>query len=297
MNDLRLWVVGCARDCGKYLPSVFQNVNQLRPWFADVQLRLLENDSQDDTVDQIRTYAAVFDSLRWRQLPGLEQQGLVRTERMAHLRNALLAWIRSDCLWSASDLVLMLDWDEVNAQPWQVEHWPELLRAFLSRPQQAAVFANQKGPYYDLWALRHVTRMPHDPWQRVFDLHCRQPLLSDQELIERAYLPLVFTLDPKSSPESVESAFGGLGFYKASWLDRNRSVYSGVVSRWLGESDYSSRLIRWQVAEHVSFHAGLRALGGSLWICPSLINWTTADLPDLRPNPKAWRYLSCTPML
>ena len=293
MKDLRLWVVGCARDCGRYLPFVFRNLDQLRPWFADVQVRLLENNSEDDTASQIRTYASSYEGVRWRQLPELEGLGLVRTERLAHLRNGLLSWMLSDHCWSASDLVMMLDWDEVNAQCWQVQHWPELLRGFLARPQQAALFANQNGPYYDLWALRHKTRMPHDPWQQVLALHQKQPWLTDQQLIQRAYMPLQFSLDPTSSPETVESAFGGLAFYKASWLQRNPSPYCGVISKWLDESGASPRLLRWQVAEHVSFHAGLRALGATLLISPSLINWTTAGLPDLRPNPKAWRYLSC----
>jgi hypothetical protein len=52
-------------------------------------------------------------------------------------------------------------------------------------------------------------------------------------------------------------------------------------------------LIRWQCAEHVSFHAGLRAAGGSLWLHPGLLNWPTEALPDgLRLNPASWRHLS-----
>ena len=95
MNDLRLWVVGCVRDCGRYLPSVFRNVDHLRPWFFDVQVRLLENNSQDDTAAQIRAYASSYEGVHWRELPELDDLALVRTERLAHLRNALLAWMRS----------------------------------------------------------------------------------------------------------------------------------------------------------------------------------------------------------
>ena len=109
MNDLRLWVAGCARDCGRYLPSVFRNLDQLRPWFADVQVRLLENNSQDDTVAQIKSYSSTHEGVYWRELPEIDHLGLVRTERLAHLRNALLSWMRSDRYWSASDLVMILD--------------------------------------------------------------------------------------------------------------------------------------------------------------------------------------------
>ena len=293
MIDLCLWVVGCARDCGRYLPSVFRNIEQLRPWFADLQVRLLENDSQDDTIEHIKMYASLREGVLWRHLPGLARQNLVRTERLAHLRNAVLAWMFSDPLFNSADLVLMLDWDEVNAQPWSVSHWPKLLGDFLARPQQAALFANQRGPYYDLWALRHPQLMPKDPWQQVLDLHCHQPQLSDQHLIEKAYNPLQFSLDSEGMPESVDSAFGGLGFYKGGWLLRNQASYCGVVSRWVEPLEGPSQLLRWQVAEHVSFNLGLRSIGAKLLIHPALINWTTADLPFLRPNPEAWRYLSC----
>ena len=47
----------------------------------------------------------------------------------------------------------------------------------------------------------------------------------------------------------------------------------------VGCARLTSRLLRWQVAEHVSFNQGLRALGATLLISPSLINWTTATSP------------------
>ncbi len=287
-----LWVLGCARDCGRHLPSVFRNLDQLRPWFSDVQVLLLENDSRDDTLQQIRAYADARAGIQARGMPGLDDQIPVRTERLAHLRNACMGWLQRQGGLKGDDLVLVLDCDEVNAGLWDVNRWPQLFDWFLGRQDAAAMFPNQRGPYYDLWALRHPDRCPVDVWQQVLELHCRHPELSDAALIEQAYHPWQFSVNPAGLPEAVESAFGGLGFYKTRWLRRNAANYCGSISRWIDHSEEGTRLIRWQVAEHVAFHAGLRAQGGTLWLQPALVNWTTALLPDLRPNPSAWRQLS-----
>ena len=287
-----LWILACARDCGCYLPQVFDNLDRLRPYFESLKIFILENDSTDDTFEQIQIYANNRSGISARGMRGIDRSVPVRTERLAHLRNGLIGWLRRETGFKLDDLVLVLDCDEVNAEPWDLGNWPDVLAWFLSQKDAAAVFANQRGPYYDLWALRHPQRCPVDVWQQVLELHCRQPQLSDLELIEQAFQPWQFSLDPLAAPERVKSAFGGLGFYKMEWLWRNEGAYSGSMSRWIDHPDRGLRLIRWQVAEHVAFHAGLRAAGGSLWIHPGLINWTTAALPDLRPNPSSWRHLS-----
>jgi len=286
-----LSVLGIARDCGPHLPAVFRNLETIRPLFNEFRVFLIESDSIDDTADCIRSYRRSCQGINARFLNGLDKQVPLRTERLAHLRNAALEWLRSVGGLNVDGLVMVLDLDEVNVEAWDIFSWQKVLSWFSKSKDSAAVFANQIGPYYDLWALRHPQRCPGDIWQYVFDLHCSQPTLSDQELISKAYKPRMFALSPQSPPEQVDSAFGGLGFYKTCWLRRNVATYCGLKSRWLYDSEGEINLVRWHVSEHVSFHLGLRAMGANLWIHPQLINWTTAKLPDLRPNPKAWRYM------
>ena len=292
LNTMDLVILGCSQNCGRYLHHVCQNIRALGLHFRSHQVLLLENDSQDNTIDEIRNSQYLFRNLTARSFSGLNAKIPIRTERLAHLRNCAMDWVRQRQLPTQQTLVMVIDMDEVNAMPWRVDEWIQPLSWFINKRDAAAMFANQKGPYYDLWALRHPRRCPTDVWLEVINLHLEKPFLSDEGLIQQAYLPWQFTIDPDGPAEKVDSAFGGLGFYKLSWLQQCQTSYSGLISKWLDRPGQPSKLIRWQVAEHVSLHAGLRAAGASLWIHPRLINWHTDQLPSLRPNPQAWRHLS-----
>mgnify|MGYP003950856037 CR=1 FL=1 len=295
MIDKSLTVLALSRDCGRYLPAVFKNLERLRPFFKDFSALIIENDSLDDTVSQIRNYGRLVPGIQARSLIGIDQHVPVRTERLAHLRNALLEWMRSLNSLDSDGLVLVMDCDEVNTDIWDIPTWIDVLRLFLSCPSAAGVFANQEGSYYDLWPLRHTERCPGDVWQEVLELHFSNPTLSDQDLITQAYIPRMFSIPINSSIEKVDSAFGGLCFYKASWLLRNNASYSGIVSRWVSDQTKAPKLLRWQVSEHVSFNLGFKAMGADLWIHPALVNWKTVNLPNLRPNPRAWRHMNLNP--
>ena len=292
MSVDNLIILGCAQNCGQYIHGVFQNIQRLSLHFPNTHTLILENDSTDDTISQIRLHSHLLNQVTARSFSGLNNQIPAKTERLAHLRNGAMQWLHQNHTSTENTLVLMLDLDEVNATPWPIPSWLNALEWFLSKPDAAGLFANQQGPYYDLWALRHPKRCPVDVWQEVLNLHLRQPTLSDEELIKHAYQPWQFQISSSGPPEEVDSAFGGIGFYKLSWLQQTHQPYSGLISLWLEHPEHGSKLVRWQVAEHVSFHAGLRKAGASLWIHPALINWATASLPALRPNPRGWRHLS-----
>ena len=95
-------------------------------------------------------------------------------------------------------------------------------------------------------------------------MHLQYPHWSDDKCLEMVYAQWQFILDIDQKPFMVESAFGGLGLYKASWLRRAQVPYCGEQARLLPAASGGAQLLRWQVAEHVSFHAGLRAAGFAL---------------------------------
>lgn len=291
----RLWILGCVQNSARHLPAVFANLELCQSYFQGSTILVLENDSQDDTRAWLRQYGRSHSSLQAKAFQGLNQRITAKTVRLAALRNAGMDWLRAlGALESANDLVMILDLDEVNADPWDSTQWELVLSWFLARDQAGAVFANQRGPYYDLWAFRHPQLCPHDVWWQVYQMHLQYPLWSDAQCLEAGYAPWQFSLTPDQEPFMVESAFGGVGLYKSSWLARARVPYCGEQARLLSVVDGSAKLLRWQVAEHVSFHAGLRAAGASIWIHPGWINWNTqvvADRGGLQPNPAAWRHL------
>ena len=288
----QLWVVGCAQNCAADLEAVLANIQALRGLFRHSRLLVLENDSSDATRQLLAAHGQVDPGLRALALTGLNGRIPVKTVRLAHLRNGALAWLRRQGALEQEALVLVLDLDGVNAAPWDLGRFAEVLEWFWPQREAAAVFANQRGPYYDLWALRHPQLCPDDIWERMLEARLADATTPDGALFEQVIGPRQLSFEPSLPPFQVESAFGGLGFYKSQWLQACAMPYVGETTRWL-ERQGRPELIRWQCAEHVSFHAGLRAAGGSLWIHPALLNWHTDALPGgLRLNPASWRHLS-----
>lgn len=296
MFNQHLWILGCAQNSARYLPQIFFNLERCQSLFAGSTILVFENDSQDGTRYWLRDYGLQRSTLKAQTFKGLNYKIPVKTVRLAALRNAGIDWLRAlGAFDSPKDLVMILDFDEVNADQWDICQWEQTLSWFMARDQAGAIFPNQLGPYYDLWAFRHPQLCPQDVWWQVYQMHLQNPLWNDDQCLNAGYTPRQLTLPPDREPIMVESAFGGLGLYKVLWLRRAQVPYSGEHARWISTEDDGSQFLRWQVCEHVSFHAGLRAAGASLWIHPGWINWNTqavADRGGLRPNPAAWRHLA-----
>jgi len=147
----------------------------------------------------------------------------------------------------------------------------EALAFLAAEPLRAAVFANCRGPYYDLWALRHERLCPGDVWEEEFDY-----VLVHGGDDARAYAATVahrvMTLAPDDPPLRVASAFGGLGIYKRRWVQD--AAYKGFKAKAIVEHG-KRRQVKWQVCEHVAFNAAIGARGGQLFVLPFLINRRT----------------------
>ena len=289
---MRALITGCVQNCGPHFPAVLANVELLRGLCSESRVLLLENNSTDQTVAEIRAYAGQHDGIHALGFPDLNAQIPIKTVRLAHLRNTSMEWLALHGGWSSIDLLVVLDFDEVNGAPWDLDTIKGGLHWLNQQPDAAGLFANQLGPYYDLWALRHREHCADDVWAAMFTLHGKHPEFSDQRLLESVYLPREFCLAPHDLPLEVESAFGGLAFYRSSWLARAEPRYVGETPlAWQGPNGL--RWLRWQCCEHVAFHRQIRAAGGRLWIYPQLINWNTqaARAGGMRPNPAGWRHL------
>ena len=291
--DQPLWIVGCAQNCAGALPSVLANLEGLRSRFQQSHVLVVENDSTDATQEVLRDHWDKHHHCTAMAFPGLNARIPAKTVRLAHLRNAATAWLRQQGAFLQRGLVLVLDMDEVNRAPWDPKAFADVLTWFEGKPRAAAVFANQRAPYYDLWALRHPKLCPDDLWEAVHQRKLEQGHLSDAELVGEVVASRQFVLNPKAKPVPVESAFGGLGFYKTQWLAEAPFPYCGETTRLILSDQQPPQLLRWQVAEHVAFHAGLRALGAKLWIHPHLLNGAslTASAEPIAWNPQSWRHL------
>jgi hypothetical protein len=154
------------------------------------------------------------------------------------------------------DLVVVADFDGVNTRIcaqsvhscWMGADWD-------------VCAANQLGPYYDVWALRHPLWSPNDCWQQASFLRARG--VSSFRAQRVAVYGRMIRLPSSAGWIEVDSAFGGLALYRRPCLEAVR--YVGLDSA--GE----------QVCEHVALHQQIRAAGGRIVINPALIN---ADLVE-----------------
>lgn len=290
---MRALITGCAQNCAPWLPAVLANVERLRALCSSSRVLLLENDSSDATVELIRDYGHSQPGVWALGFPGLNGRLPAKTVRLAHLRNTALAWLEAHGGWESIDVLVVLDLDGVNAAPWTLEAVRGALAWWQAQPAAAGLFANQRGPYYDLWALRHRQLCPDDVWAAMLKMHGQRPDLSDAQLLAHVYEPRQFELASDRPPLEVDSAFGGLAFYSAAWLARTQARYCGEQPlRWQGPQ--GERWLRMQCCEHVALHRQLRCAGGRLWIHPGLINWDTrsAAAAGMTPNPSGWRHLN-----
>jgi hypothetical protein len=125
-----------------------------------------------------------------------------------------------------------------------------------------------------MWTLRHPVLCPHDIWEEVFDYSFKNHV-SDEVAFNETFKRRLFSLSPDASPVEVDSAFGGFGIYKLSYVLQNKNPYLGSKVKLL-QNPNPFQIVRWQVCEHVHFNLGIRNLGGKLFILPQLVNANNA---------------------
>lgn len=129
--------------------------------------------------------------------------------------------------------------------------------------------ANTQPPtyYYDRWALRsRVLGLDYDCWFN-----------STQKRLRGGCPDIAISVDPAAAPIAVDSAFNGLGLYRAAALRvASDCRYRGTKNSYL--------------CEHVPFHLCMRAHHLRLALMPSLS--TSCGAPILSGRQRTVRYLA-----
>jgi hypothetical protein len=265
-EEASLAIVGVVRDGAQSLLGSIEALENAARGFRRASFHIVESDSVDATAEVLRELAA-RKALAWSSAGTLRIHMKSRTERIAFCRNLLRATIERhepDC-----DYVLVADLDGVNdtvtvsglESCWQVrEPWDVLT-------------ANQDGPYYDIWALRHPVWSPGDCWRDFAQL---QPLFGDGPARNMAVYARQAVLPSGVPPVEVESAFGGLALYRREAF--LAGTYRGI------EEDGT------EVCEHVGFHRDLRTKGYRIFINPRLLN---SSPREHTVPPSRWARLRC----
>lgn len=252
-------VVGTVRDCAERVGLEVARLGSALKGFARVQWLLVESDSADTTVSRLEELAARDANFRHVSLGNLRERIPLRTERIAFCRNTYLDLLRAEASYSAVNFVVVADFDGVNslltgeaiASCWRRDDWD-------------VCAANQRGRYYDIWALRHAQWSPNDCWAQYRFLTGHG--LSHAKAWSACVRARMLRIPRESQWIEVDSAFGGLAIYRRSALQHGR--YTG--------SDPQGA----ESCEHVALHGELRAQGCRIYVNPALINGDSPDHTD-----------------
>lgn len=252
-EDSSVLIAGVVRNCAQSVRADIRRLVSAAKIFRSTRILVVESDSDDDTLLVLERMIKEFPLLRIISEGRLQPRMPLRTERIAHCRNVYLSELRTNSLYSSVDYLVVADLDGANARisPTALAScWQPSVREW------DVCTANQAGPYYDIWALRHPVWCPDDCWQAYRSL---AESIGTTAAAEMAVYSRMIRIARDTPPIPVRSAFGGLAVYRAAVLRRG-GRYCGL------RSDGT------EMCEHVPLHELLVDGGARIVINPTLIN-------------------------
>ena len=245
---MRILVVGLIRNGSGHIRLEVEHVHRVFSELGEADVFIVESDSDDDTTSTLAEMNRELPWFSFVSLGSLAQEFPVRTERLALCRNRYVDEIASRGL-SGDDLVVAVDFDLRNELLTS-----QMIAHCLQDDDWDILTANQKGPYYDIWALRHPTLSPND-YRSAMDDYRRFGMSEHTAALRTLYARMV-TIPTNVARIRVQSAFGGLALYRP-W------VFG--ASRYAGVDDDGN-----EVSEHVPFSLHLVEQGARIFIDPTL---------------------------
>ncbi len=248
-------VVGIVRDVEKSLASDIERLSKAFSRFTKLDWFLVESGSNDASLSVLDHHSNRMNNFQYRHL--LIDSSLKRTENMAVARNTYLDYLRENSRLDSYQYVIVADFNNLNSKLEKVA-----VDSCFDNPTWDVVTANQEGRYYDAWALRHPLWSPNDCWEQheFFRKYTRFP----ESAVTYSMRSRMLRIPKDSEWIEVDSAFGGLAIYKASFLGSN-ARYSGI------KEDGK------QICEHVPFHSNLKNEGATIFVNPAFINARITD--------------------
>ncbi|NWG38507.1 MAG: hypothetical protein HXY27_00865 [Hydrogenophilaceae bacterium] len=267
-SDFSFLVAGVVRNGEQYLSPDVMRLRQALSGFGKLQWLLVESDSTDSTLAVLEGLKRDVPDFRYVSLGNLRNRLSQRTARIAHCRNAYVERIRNHAAYKDLDFIVVADFDGLNS------HITDAAFATcFERNDWDACTANQRGPYYDIWALRHPTWCANDCWAQF---RFMRQFVADSRVAKFVSIySKMMVIPPESDWIAVDSAFGGLAVYKRELFDSG--LYEGLAGNGT------------QVCEHVAFHAAMRKRGYRIFINPGLINAEYTEYTEPLRNGQAWQ--------
>ena len=258
IKNKSILVTGIARNVAKIIPrEVIRIEKEMENIFEEVNFLVIESDSIDNTTKVLNEIKNEKNNFNYKSLGKIETSIPNRIQRLAFCRNAYVKEIRENKLYKDVDFIAIVDFDIKNNRLKLNQ-----LKKLISECSWSAIFANQTGLYYDIYALRKKGWVDNDCFTeyRKFSIS-----MSTQDAKERAIWSKMKKIKKGSPLIPVDSAFGGLGIYR-------KNVFMNF--------DYSLLPKRLHESEHVSLHKKITDSNGLLFIAPNMTNfsWGTNNL-------------------
>ncbi len=277
MKNQRILIVGTVRNVEKTLARDVSIIDSALKENWSKSYYFVESDSTDKSGEELERLKNKYTDVSFVCLGNLQTVIPNRIERIRHCRQVYVDKIRESLGQEKWDFVLICDLDGIN----NALKSDYLESCFDSPITWDACFPVQTHGYYDLFALRHPIWMPQNIFTHVKSLEKKvsskfernpKPLdnLKKYLEIDRIKRDHFYSkmLKLQNRPEwiSVNSAFGGLGVYKAEIFLNHDYTYLG-----LEEETYS---------EHIDLHFSMVNSGLKLYINPKFINssWNSYNL-------------------
>jgi hypothetical protein len=251
LEKLNLAIVGLARNCEKSIRADVYRIKAAAKHAKSIVWLIVESDSSDETIRELEKLEVEIENFHFSSLGQLINSIPKRTDRISYCRNYYAEQLRSNETFSNIDYVVVADFDGLNSKITQ-----QGFESCWERNDWDMCAANQDGPYYDIWALRHKEWCPEDCWAQYKFLNTYR--LDFEKNIWASVYSKMITIPQTSEWIEVDSAFGGFAIYKKRSFDD--CEYVGITE--MGD----------EFCEHVYFHRKLKARGARLYINPKLIN-------------------------
>jgi len=258
-------VVGVAKNVEGSVRREFLRFQKVLEEFEFKGMYVVESDSQDNSIAVLEELAKKYSKFIYTSLGKLEPILPNRIERIRFCRNRYVSEIRQNIIFLKTDFIIVADLDNINSFLRKSDLTSALTQSSFT---WTGLFPNQLINYYDLLALRSRNWLKTDfnylIW-RAYSISSRKNEIASildklrYELIRQKFFKRkCLRIKHNQHPIKVESAFGGLGIYKAEiFLECDYGGGTGVLSN---------------ECEHVEFHRQAGNLGKEFFLLPSLYN-------------------------
>jgi hypothetical protein len=220
----------CIRNCGSFLPKIFNNLNLLGGCFSNFNVIFVYDNCLDNSEILLEEYKKTS-KFKVYVIHCQDNNSPYRTIRIANARNKCMDAIFNKI--KNIDYHFMIDADDVNCNVWNVN----IIKDYFNRNDWDALSFNRKD-YYDIWALMYDNFKHHalGYFNRISD--CREIYCYMKNDISKK-------LDEIKDDELFEcvSAFNGFAIYRTQVF--HNTYYDGEynnIKMYISEKDREETL-------------------------------------------------------